>query len=200
MKHLPRPFLASLLLLTTASEPALAGGQDDAAAGIFGPAVVAFFALPVGLALHAMILAYAPRRGAGLVEVLEAHRWKTLLLGVLNGCFLLLVGLTFHKAAPALSVLALVVAFALACVGSHGLARGLGARVLGLPPADAPPADLKQTALGWFVLVFALAIPGLGLMLAIYWGLRSMGGVVLALFRVAGEAPEGPGEATPPEG
>lgn len=165
-------------------DPAYAGKGDDAGAVLLVPFLFAVFAYPVGLGLHGLILAYAPRRGRGLVTNLENHRPKTIILGILNTIFLLLVALTLKKAAPALAALAVLLGMTLAAVGSYGIARSLGARVLGRPLATESPGDVKELAVGWFVFLFALAIPGLGWLLAAYWGVRATGGVVLTLFKI----------------
>lgn len=176
-------FCLSLVALLVGAEPAFAG-KDDAAAGILAfPSLVALLSYPAGLALHALILAYAPRRGLGLVSNLENHRAKTLILGSLNTFFLLFLAITLHKKAPPVAVLAILLWVTLAAVGSHGIARGLGARLLG-GQQTTPPGDLKEVALGWFVFLFAIAIPGLGALLGIYWCVRATGGVVLTLFSV----------------
>jgi hypothetical protein len=171
-------------LIFLQASPAFAGKGDEVGAGLLIPIVVAFFAYPVGLAFHGLILAFAPRRGRGLVSNLEHHRGKTVVLGIMNTVFLVLFALTLKKGAPVLSVLAILLGFTLALVGSYGIARGLGARVLGRPIATDGSGELKEICVGWFVFVFALAIPGLGILLGVYWGVRATGGVVLTLFKI----------------
>lgn len=168
--------------------------EEGAFLFLFGPGLLGLFAYPIGLAAHCLLLAYAPRRGWPLVHRLESHRWKTLLLGAANTVFLGIVFLATAQTVKALAILALVLWWALAFVGSHGLARGLGGRVLGHEPgvAPGPPGDLKALAVGWFVLVFGAAIPVVGLLLGLYWCLRGAGGVVLAVFSVP-EPPVEPG-------
>lgn len=187
------PVLLSILvgMLLLDASPAYAGKGDEAGAIILFPILFAALAYPVGLALYGLILAYAPRRGRGLVGNVENHRAKTVVLGILNTVFLLLVTLTLKKAAPALAILAVLLGFTLAAVGSYGIARSLGARVLGRPLATEGPGDVKEVAVGWFVLLFALAIPGLNLLLGTYWGVRATGGVVLTLFKIPAGGPEG---------
>lgn len=173
------------------------GGKkaDEAALLLLGPAVLGLlFTFPVGLAAQCLILAHAPRRGLPLVHRLEAHRWKTLLLGLANTLFLGVVFLATQQHLKAIAVLALVLWWALAFVGCHGIARAIGARVLGHDPALPPgaPADLKALAVGWFVLVFASALPVIGpLVIGPYWCIRGAGGVILAVFSVP-DAPEAP--------
>ena len=184
-------FLSALIgTLFVHLDPAYAGKGDDAGAILLVPFVFAVFAYPVGLGLHGLILAYAPRRGRGLVSNLENHRAKTIILGILNTIFLLLVALTLKKAAPALAILAVLLGMTLAAVGSFGIARSLGARVLGRPLASEGPGDVKEVAVGWFVFLFALAIPGLGWLLGAYWGVRATGGVVLTLFKIPSGSPD----------
>lgn len=160
--------------------------EEGAFLVLFGPGLLGLFAYPIGLAAHCLLLAWAPRRGWPLVHRLESHRWKTLLLGAANTVFLGIVFLATAQTVKALAILALVLWGALAFVGSHGLARALGGRVLGHEPgmAPGPPGDLQALAVGWFVLVFGAAIPVLGLLLGLYWCLRGAGGVVLAVFSV----------------
>ena len=172
--------LTTVLLLGLAS-PALAAPKDEVGALLFGPWFLAVVAYPVGLALHLLMLGFAPRRGAGLVHKVEAFRGRTLVLGAINTLFFFFVFAALGEHAPKLAALVATLWVMLALVGSHGLARSIGARVL-----DAPPGtdELKALALGWFILCFASALPGLGWLLAIYWSIRATGGVVLTLFSV----------------
>lgn len=172
--------LTAALLLGLAS-PALAAPKDEVGALLFGPWFLAVVAYPVGLALHLLMLGFAPRRGAGLVHKVEAFRGRTLVLGAINTLFFFFVFAALGEHAPKLAALVATLWVMLALVGSHGLARSIGARVL-----DAPPGtdELKALALGWFILCFASALPGLGWLLAIYWSIRATGGVVLTLFSV----------------
>jgi hypothetical protein len=178
--------LGSVLFHTT---PAFAGKGDEFAAAMFMPTLVAAVIYLPGLALHMLILAYAPRRGSSLVSKLQNHKVKTLILGVLNTLLLTLIAFTLAKPAPVASILAVVLWYTLAVIGSHGIARGLGRRILGREHTE-PPGDLKEIALGWFVFLFALAIPGLGLILGFYWSVRATGGVVLTLFSIPSDAEE----------
>lgn len=187
------PLLAFLALLAH-PEAAYAGKGDEAAAGLLIPIVVAVLAYPVGLALHCLIFAYAPRRGRGLVSNFQNHRAKTLVLGAMNTVFLALVALTLKKPAAGLAALAIVLGFALAIVGTYGVANSIGARILG---TDDAPADFKTLALGWFVVDFAMAIPGLGLLLGLYWAVRGTGAVVLTLFSIPSQG-EGDRNDDPP--
>ena len=105
------------------------------------------------------------------------------------------------KAAPALGFLALLGWILLALVGSHGLARSLGAKVLGREQPSGPPGDLAEVSLGWAVLIFASAIPILGLFLAAYWCVRATGAAILALLAVEVPVAEvGAGEDPDPAG
>lgn len=180
-----------MLLLTLAGVLGLAApahaAPKDAGAVLLLPFATALVAYPLGLAVHCLILAFAPRRGAGLVHNVEAHRWKTLVLGLAHTAFLFLVFAAAAEHAPALAALVFSLWSMLALVGMFGLARSIGARVLDVPAQGAH--ELKGLAIGWFVIVFASAFPGLGWLLWTYWAIRATGGVILALFSV----PPGPG-------
>lgn len=174
--------LAALLGLSTPAHAA----PKDAGAVLFVPFLAALLWYPLGLAVHCLILGYAPRRGAGLVHNVEAHRWKTLALGLAHTAFLFLVFAAAAEHAPALAALVFALWSMLALVGMFGLARSIGARVLDVPSQG--PQELKALAVGWFVLCFASAFPGLGWLLGTYWAIRATGGVILTLFSV----PPGP--------
>lgn len=179
-----RPHLVALLALAAVlglTPPALAAPKD-AGALLVVPLLMALVAYPLGLAVHCLILAFAPRRGAGLLHNVEAHRWKTLVLGLAHTAFLFLVFAAAAEHAPALAALVFALWSMLALVGTFGLARSIGARVLDVPAQG--PQELKALALGWFVLVFASAFPGLGWLLCAYWSIRATGVVILTLFSV----------------
>lgn len=180
--------LLPLLLVLAAACPALAGDgkKDEVGALLFGPWLLGLVAFPVGLALHCLILAHAPRRGAGLVHKVETYRGRTIALGLLNTLFLGLVFIATAQAVPALGLLVGCLWWTLALVGSHGIARSIGARVLD-EPTDGKH-EVRGLAVGWFVMVFASALPGLGWLLATYWSIRATGGVVLAAFSVPDDA------------
>jgi hypothetical protein len=184
------PLLAFLALLLHPTA-AFAGKGDDAAAGLLVPIFVAALTFPVGLALHYLIYAYAPRRGAGLVSSYRNHRVKTIVLGIANTIFLLLVALTLKKPAAPLAALAVLLGFALALVGSYGVACTLGSRILDREG----PGDVKSIALGWFTAVFAFGIPGLGRLLWLYWAIRGTGAVVLTLFSIPAQPDADPDDA-----
>lgn len=160
---------------------AYAGGGDAFAAFVIGPSLVALFVFPIGLALHWLIMGFSPRRGLALVEKLQTHRAKTIVLGSINTFFLLFFALATAKPAPALALLAVLFWMTLALVGSHGIARSLGVRILGRDQSGNPPDDVKELAIGWFVAVFVVAFPLLGLFVGAYWGVRATGGVILTL-------------------
>lgn len=191
--------LLPLLLVLAAAAPALAGDgkKDEVGALLFGPWLLGLMAYPVGLALHCLILSHAPRRGAGLVHKVETYRGRTIALGLLNTLFLGLVFAATVHGAPALALLVACLWWTLALVGSHGVARSIGARILD-EPADGKH-ELRGLAAGWFVMVFASALPGLGWLLALYWAVRSTGGVVLAAFSVPDDSvrPLAPPPAAP---
>ncbi|MBL4844361.1 MAG: hypothetical protein JKY65_02440 [Planctomycetes bacterium] len=177
--------VAALAILLLLPGVALAGGKGDAAGAIlFGPLFLALLLLPTGCALHALILAHAPRRGQALVQAAERHRWKTILLGVLNTGFVMFLVAATSKGAPPLAMIGLLAWILLVLVGSHGLARSLGARALGREQPSGPPGDLAEVSLGWTILVFGAAIPFVGLFLGAYWCVRATGAGILALLAV----------------
>ncbi|MBX3467726.1 MAG: hypothetical protein KF878_12645 [Planctomycetes bacterium] len=191
-----RVVVPALLGVALLAAPALGAEPDrDGGAGalLVGPFLAAVVAYPLGLAVHCLVLAHAPRRGAGLVEQAEAHRWKSLLLGAAHAVFLLLALAAAGGRAPGLAALVASLWALAALVGAHGLARALGARVL-----DDRASELGALAVGWFVIVFASALPGLGWFLGVYWGLRATGAAVLALFAPAAPAAPDGGPLPPP--
>lgn len=197
-----RLLLAGLLAtvgLLTSPGVALAGkGEDAFGAIVVLPLLLALFLYPTGLALHALILALAPRRGAELVRQARGRPIRALLLGGVNvGALLALAALAGRKAWP-VGVFALLLGLILAFVGSHGVARALGRRVLGPGGDGAAGADLKALATGWFVLVFGTAFPLFGWLLGGYFALRSVGALALAL--LGAPEPEGdpPGDLLGP--
>lgn len=188
MSRAPLVVVLALAALLGLASPAHAAPKDAGAVLVL-PFLTAVVAYPLGLAVHCLILAFAPRRGAGLVHNVEAHRWKTLILGLAHTAFLLLICAAAAESAPGLAALVLSLWCMLALVGMFGLARSIGARVLDVPSQGS--RELKALAVGWFVLCFASAFPGLGWLLWTYWAIRATGGVILALFSV----PPGPGES-----
>jgi hypothetical protein len=185
----PTPAFALAAILGLARPALAAAGNPKEAGGLlFVPILLALVAYPLGLAVHCLILAFAPRRGAGLVQKAEGHRTKTIILGVAHTAFLLLVAAALGQRAPGLSLLVLTLWAMLALVGLFGVARSIGARVLDVPShgpgAPGGGAEVRALALGWFVVVAACAFPGLGWLLAAYWSVRATGAVVLTLFSV----------------
>lgn len=192
-----RALPALLLLALLLPSPAYAGNKGDVAGLIvLGPSLLALFLLPFGLAAQGLILAYAPRRGRGLVHAVERHRVKTVVLGLINTLFLTFFVAATAKPAPLLALIGLMVWLVLILVGSHGLARGVGARILGRDEASGPPSDALEAALGFGTLLFACAIPLLGVFLGTYWVVRATGGAVLSMLAV--ESAPDPQPAPPP--
>ena len=188
---------AAALVLLFPSLALAAGGKGDAAGALLlGPLFSALILLPTGWALHALILAYAPRRGLALVQATQRHRWKTLALGGVNTAFLAFLIVVTGDKAPAISFLALLLWLVLALVGAHGVARGIGAKLLGREQAGAPPGDLAELSLGWVTLLFGAAIPILGVFLGLYWSARAVGSAILALLAIEVEV-EVPTQAAP---
>ncbi len=182
------PLLALLGAVLLAASPAWAGKGDAAGALIVIPPLAALAVYPLGLAVHLLLLATLPGRGRTLVAQARRPRTKGLVLGAINSAFLLFFAVAIAKPAPPLALLIVLVWLAVALIGSHGLARVVGAAALGRRAADGPPADVKDLAVGWFVLVFAAALPLVGWVLAAYWSVRAVGGVVLTL--LVGPPPE----------
>ncbi|MCA8924602.1 MAG: hypothetical protein KDD82_22510 [Planctomycetes bacterium] len=150
------------------------------------PGALVLFLCPVGLALQCLILGYGPQRGRGL-QLAQEGRGKTLVLGVANTGFLLLVAASAERKAPGLAGLAWAVWLSMAFVGLHGIARGIGERVLSLPAVLSGSKPLKPLALGWCLLVAASAMPIVGWCMGIYWLIRGSGTAVVALL---GRKPE----------
>lgn len=188
------PLFALAVVLGLAS-PALASPKE-AGALLLAPLFTAVLAYPLGLAVHCLIMAFAPRRGLNLVHQVEAHRWKTLILGAAHSAFLFLVFAAAAERAPGFAALVVALWTMLALVGMYGLARSIGARVLDLPSHERGQHELKALAIGWFVILFASAFPGLGWLLGTYWAIRATGAVILTLFSVpaapAGDDLSGP--------
>lgn len=178
-----RPLSLALAALALLAAPgtAWAAEGDRAGALLFGPALLALPVFAIGLAAHLLLVAVAPERGRSLVAQAERPRGRLLVLGLVDTLFLWFVALAIAKPAPAISGLVLLIWLGLAFVGSHGLARALGARVLGRDPRAPAPEDVRQLAVGWFVLTFAAALPLVGLLLAAYWSVRATGAVLLTL-------------------
>ncbi|MCO5165984.1 MAG: hypothetical protein M9894_06405 [Planctomycetes bacterium] len=183
--------LAAAAALLASAAPALADepGRDGGAL-LVGPFLAAVVTYPLGLAVHLLVLAFAPRRGAGLVEQAEAHRWKTLLLGAAHAAFLLLVLAAAAGRAPGLAALVVALWGLVVLVGLHGVARAIGARVLDESGGAGGAHEVRALAVGWFVVVFASAFPGLGWLLFPYWALRATGAAVLAVFSPGAAAPD----------
>lgn len=183
--------LAALVGLLLFPSLALAGGKGDTAGALlFGPLFTALLLLPTGWAFQALILAHAPRRGQTLLIAVQRHRWKTILLGVLNTGFVFFLVAATSKGAPVLGMIAFLGWSLLALVGSHGLARSLGAKVLGREQPSGPPGDLAELTLGWAILLFGASLPFVGIFLAGYWCVRATGAAILALLAVEVPAAE----------
>jgi hypothetical protein len=189
------PGFVLLALLLPLPVYAGAGKGDVAGAVLFGPLMAALFLLPLAVGVQGLVLAYAPRRGRGLLHATANHRAKTLALGLINSVFAFFFVAATGGPAPALALLGALTWLVLLLVGLHGIARPLGARVLGRDLPGGPPADVVETAVGLVVLLFACSVPILGLFLAAYWTLRATGGAILSLLAV--ESPPSPGSGKP---
>lgn len=194
--HVLRLLLVAGFASALGSSPAFAGNKGDLLGGVvLGPILGALMLLPCGLAIHALILARAPRRGRGLVQISARHTIKALVLGALNTGFAFFFVTATGKSAPAVAVLGLAVWTVLVLAGSHGMSRSLGARVLGRDEPSGPPRDVCEAALGYLVLLLVCTIPVFGLFAALYFSVKASG--VAALSMLATEAADPPAkEAT----
>ena len=177
MKRFLLPALAVLL----ASTPALAG-EAEKDKGFVGLCLLDMTIVPLalfllGLAFHLFLRAFAPRTARILVLNADAGRAKTCILGLMNALVLMLVG--FVAAQHQAWLVWLVATFifcALSFVGMHGLATSIGARITG-----SPSPDLKELALGWFVMSYVGCFPIVGWCLGFYWECRGIGAALLAI-------------------
>ncbi len=176
MKRFLLPALAVLALTT----PALAGDAEKDK-GFVGVCLLDMTVVPLalfllGLAFHLFLRAFAPRTARILVLNADAGRAKTFILGLMNAVVLMLVG--FVAAQHQAWLVWLVATFifcGLAFVGSHGLASSIGSRITG-----SPTADLKELALGWFVMSYVGCFPIVGWCLGFYWECRGIGAALIA--------------------
>jgi hypothetical protein len=172
--------VALALLLVLAATPAFAESEHDkqAAALYLGCLTVVPLALfPLGLSFLLLFRALAPRRARLLVLQAESGRIRTFVVGFLNVVVLGLLavaGQHFHP--PFAGVLAVLTCALLVFLGSYGLAGGLGMRITG-----AVTVDVKELALGWFVLCYVGCFPIVGWCLACYGACRAIGAGLLAL-------------------
>ena len=139
--------------------------------------------VPLGLAFHFLLRALAPRRARLLVLNAESGRARTFFLGLANtfvlGLLFLVAG---HVHAPVVGLIASLLFWSLAFVGSHGLAGALGMKITG-----AVTVEPRELALGWFVLVYVACLPFLGWTLALYGVCRAIGTTVVSLAQPAQE-------------
>jgi hypothetical protein len=173
-----------MLAVLVAATPALAGTPEQdkqfVAWCIADMTIIPLALFPLGLAFHLFLRAMAPRMTRHLVLNADAGRLKTFFLGLMNALILIVIAFAaLHFQAHLVWLLAVFVYCALAFVGSHGLASSLGAKITG-----SPAPDLKELALGWFVLVYLGLFPIVGWCLAFYWECRCMGSALLAILTV----------------
>lgn len=171
--------LAALLPLLAAT-PAFADQEQDkhfVAICLGCLTVVPLGLFPLGLAFLLLFRALAPRRARLLVLQAESGRIRTFIVGAANVTVLALVAIAGqHFHAPMVIMLAWLACGGLVFLGSYGLAGGLGMRITG-----GVTVDLKELALGWFVLCYVGCFPLVGWCLALYGGCRAVGAGLLAL-------------------
>jgi len=173
--------LAPLLLVLAVASPALAGDpeQDKRFVALCGGCltVVPLALTPLGLAFLLLLRALAPRRARLLVLQAESGRVRTFVVGLANVIVLSLLGVAAqHFHAPVVALLAWLLFVALVCLGSYGLAGGLGMRITG-----SVSVEPRELALGWFVLCYVGCFPLIGWTLALYGACRAIGAGLLAL-------------------
>ena len=181
-----RRLLAALFLLLVAASPALADQPDPSDqeknkqfVALCGGCltVIPLVLVPLGLAFHLLLRALAPRRTRLLLLQADGGRARTFALGLANALVLAVIGTAAQHLHAALVGLVVTLAFwGLAFVGSHGLAASLGGRITGNPNPE-----VKELALGWFVLVYVGCFPIVGWMAAAYWTCRAIGTAVLGI-------------------
>jgi hypothetical protein len=145
-----------------------------------------------GLAFHLLLRGIAPSRTRRLTTELETRFFRSAVVGVVDSLGLFLIFLGFANNVKAIALFAFLLWLALAFVGLHGIARALGASVLGSGPAPAsyvggfaPPSpggsrpELRELVVGWFVLCWLGWFPVLGWAYALFSAVRGTGAVVL---------------------
>jgi hypothetical protein len=179
MRRLTFILLGALLVLGAAT-PALANDEHDKQvfAVYVGCLTVLPLALfPLGLAFLLLLRALAPGRARLLVLQAESGRIRTFVVGFANVAVLTLLAIAGqHFQMPFVVVLAWLACTALVFLGSYGLAGGLGMRITG-----SVSVDVKELALGWFVLCYVGCFPIIGWGLAAYGASRAIGAGLLAL-------------------
>ncbi len=179
--RLALPALLGLLLLAApvlAEEPSQHEKDKGFVALCFGcVTLIPFVYATVGFAFHLLLRAFAPRKTRLALFHADGGRARTFLLGAANTFVLLLLSAAAaHLGVHVLAALPLLALNGLALLGSHGLAASLGARITG----SAAP-ELKELALGWFVLCYVGCFPLLGWAVASFWICRSVGVGVLSV-------------------
>lgn len=177
----------ALALLVALASPAFADdpqGPQKAKEAV-GFVLLCLTAFPLatfapGLAFHLVLRALAPRRTRLITSEVENHFFRTLAFGFVDALVLFFAFAATAKGAPPIAALVFLVAATLAFVGLHGIARSIGARVLG--PTDGPRSELRELAVGWFVFCFVGWVPLFGWIYAFICIARSIGAVVLQAF------------------
>lgn len=178
--------LATFALAALAPRLALAdeGEKNPAAFVLLSVTLVPLALVPLGLAFHLLLRALFPRRLRRVVHAIETRRMRAAAVGFLNALVLGLVVLGTGQKAPAIAHATLLALVTLSFVGLHGVARALGARALGATgaePMGAARSELRELAVGWFVVSYVSCFPGLGWVLGAWWAVLGLGAFVVSL-------------------
>src|SRR5690606_408318 len=111
---------------------------------------------------------------------LQDQYWRSLLLGCCNSAALLIFMGVFAQRIPALSGLCFVVAATLVILGLHGIIRSTGEWVYERCFGKVPNPGWAL-ALGCFVCLYVACIPVIGWLIALFWSVRGLGGVILQI-------------------
>jgi hypothetical protein len=176
--------LGAALSLVASPRVALAEEKNSAAFLVGCVTVVPLALVPLGLAFHLLFRAVFPRRMRRIVHATETLPARASILGFVNALVLALVFAGTAERAPPVAHAAFLAFVLLSFVGSHGVARALGARALGAPAAEslgAARSEIRELAVGWFVIAYVGCFPVIGWVLGVFWLVRGLGALVLSL-------------------
>ncbi len=154
--------------------------------GAVGAIVGMAFILMSGVALFALQFLMLITFPAGVERIrtsIEEKRLFSFVLGLVNSVFLLLlIGVLGKAGGPAggFAVLFLFALIFLAFVGLVGRARQIGGKAAAAAGFNPNPA--LSLLMGWGIVFFVGIIPVVGWVIAAYWCVSGVGGVVLSLF------------------